>query len=122
MATILHFEDNPWVARDVKLACSKAGLKYSWLSQPPDDLLGVIIASEAKAVLTDINMPRMDGIDVVRAIRSDSRTRSLPVVVFTTMRSEGIQKEAFAAGATDVFAKDSTTPEDVVAYLASLIA
>ncbi len=122
MPTIVHLEDDPWIAREVGQACSKAGFRYIWLSEPPDTLVDTICSYKPDGVLSDINMPRTSGLVVVHALRSDPRTRSLPIMLYTTMQSDTVREQAFAAGATDFFTKYATSPEDVVAALVLLIA
>lgn len=39
-------------------------------------------------ILLDLNMPRMDGRDALRAIKNDEKLRSIPVIVFTTSKAE----------------------------------
>lgn len=119
--TIVHLEDNPWIAREVGDACSRAGMRYVWFSEPPENLAATISARRPDAILSDLNMPRMDGIKVVRVLRSDPQTLHIPIVVYTTVRSENIQKEALAAGANAVFTKYSASPEEVIRSCASLM-
>jgi len=49
-------------------------------------------------VLLDIKMPRMDGLEVLRAVRSDPKLKTLPVVVLTSSREEQDLLEAYALG------------------------
>ena len=90
--TILLVEDN---ADDVELALhafranniandiivkSDGQVALEHLSDPQQELPGL--------VLLDLNLPKLSGIDVLRSIRSNERTRFLPVVVMTTSREE----------------------------------
>ena len=51
-------------------------------------------------ILTDINMPRMDGLDLVKSLRVLPRYKIAPILVLTTESSEAIKAEGRAAGAT----------------------
>ena len=50
-------------------------------------------------VLLDLNLPKIDGLDVLRRIRADERTKSLPVVVLTSSNNENDLAGAYAGGA-----------------------
>jgi CheY-like chemotaxis protein len=58
-------------------------------------LRGDGIPSERRLVLLDLNMPRMNGIEFLRAIRADAELRSLPVVVLTTSNDERDKVDAY---------------------------
>lgn len=49
-------------------------------------------------LLLDIKMPRMDGIEVLKAIRSDNQLKMLPVVMLTSSREEPDLKKCYALG------------------------
>lgn len=51
-----------------------------------------------EVVLLDLKMPRMDGLEVLRRIRSDSRTKLLPVVVLTSSLEEQDRIESYRLG------------------------
>jgi two-component system chemotaxis response regulator CheY len=51
-------------------------------------------------VLTDHNMPRMDGLALTRSLRSQERFRTVPVLILTTESGDDIKQAGRAAGAT----------------------
>tara|TARA_R110002096_G_scaffold190345_3_gene371440 strand:+ start:769 stop:1134 length:366 start_codon:yes stop_codon:yes gene_type:complete len=51
-------------------------------------------------VITDVNMPNMNGIELVQKLRSDPRFRSTPILILTTESDDGIKQQGRAAGAT----------------------
>jgi CheY-like chemotaxis protein len=53
----------------------------------------------------DINLPRVSGIDVLRRIKADPDLRTLPVVVFSTSRSDVDVAAAYACGASSYVVK-----------------
>jgi two-component system chemotaxis sensor kinase CheA len=58
-------------------------------------------------VLTDVEMPRMDGFTLTRAIRQDPNLANLPVLIITTLDSEHHRLEGFEAGADGYIVKAS---------------
>jgi two-component system response regulator len=59
-------------------------------------------------ILVDLNMPRMDGRELVRALKSDANLRSIPVVVLTTSRAEADVAQAYDLGANSYITKPVT--------------
>lgn len=51
-------------------------------------------------VLTDLNMPKMDGIDLIRRLRATTAHKFVPIVLLTTESEAAKKQEAKAAGAT----------------------
>jgi DNA-binding response OmpR family regulator len=60
---------------------------------------------EPDIAVIDLDMPRISGVDLCRALRSDPRWVSLPIVILTALRGRGFVNEAFAAGADDFVSK-----------------
>lgn len=58
-----------------------------------------------QVVLLDINLPKMSGLDVLKALWADDRTRLLPVVMFITSREEQAVAESYASGANSYVRK-----------------
>ena len=58
-----------------------------------------------RLVLLDLRLPRVDGLEVLRALRADERTRLLPVVVLTSSREESDLVRAYDLGANSYLVK-----------------
>ncbi len=64
------------------------------------DGLARLDGSNVDLVITDLNMPEMDGISLIRAIRNRPRFRFTPVLMLTTESQEAKKRDGQAAGAT----------------------
>lgn len=71
-------------------------------------------------VLLDIKMPRLTGIEVLRAMRADPALRAIPVVMLTSSREEADLKDSYALGVNAYVVKPVTLAEylDTVRHLA----
>jgi len=65
-------------------------------------------------VLMDVKMPNLDGVEACRRIKTDERTRNIPVVLITTLSAKGDRIKGIEAGAEDFISK----PFDVAEVLA----
>ena len=78
-----------------------------------------LIAQEAPQVLiTDVEMPGMDGLSLTRALRADPRTAALPVVMITSA-DDRLRDQATDAGVTVLMGKPYTD-HDLVGHVARL--
>jgi len=68
-------------------------------------------------VLSDIEMPRMDGFDLVRNIRNDARWRDLPVIMITSRIAQKHREHALELG-VDHYLGKPYSEEDLLALLA----
>jgi two-component system chemotaxis response regulator CheY len=98
MATILAVDDSPSMRRMVAATLEDAGYEVTTAS---NGRTAVDVARNGRFdfVVTDINMPEMDGIALVRALRLMPQYRSTPVMVLTT-EGDTLKEQAKAAGAT----------------------
>jgi two-component system response regulator len=77
-------------------------------AQALDFLFGSGTPLLPKVILLDLKMPRVDGLEVLRRIRADARTRLTPVVVLTSSDEERDVRESYDLGANSYVRK----PED----------
>ena len=98
-ATILIADDSRTM-RDMVRAALEAD--HHTVVEAPDgrQALAVVEAQAADLVITDVNMPGMDGLALVRALRERERYRFTPILVLTTEHGDDIKQRGRAAGAT----------------------
>jgi two-component system chemotaxis response regulator CheY len=77
------------------------------------DALAQLGKQGVNLILTDLNMPNLDGLGLIRAVRGDAAHRLTPVVFITTESQDAKKLEAKAAGATGWIVKPFT-PEQLV--------
>jgi CheY-like chemotaxis protein len=111
-ARILLVEDSVADAKLFGIALDEAGSSSEvMLAEDGDDALRKLAAivagdiSRPDVVVLDINLPRVNGIDVLRRIKGDPELRTIPVVVFSTSRAEVDVAAAFACGASSYVVK-----------------
>jgi two-component system, response regulator len=63
------------------------------------------ITNTPKVVLLDLKLPKIDGLEVLREIKTDKRTKTIPVVMVTSSRQDNDMKTAYAFGANSYIVK-----------------
>lgn len=77
------------------------------------DALSVLDKTSVDLIITDINMPNMDGVTLVKRVRGGGAHRSVPILVLTTEGSDQKKADGRAAGATGWIVKPFT-PDKLV--------
>jgi two-component system, chemotaxis family, chemotaxis protein CheY len=99
MTRILAVDDSPSMRDMVRIALTGAGFE---VTQAADGKEALALARDAAfdLVLSDVNMPVMDGIELIRALRAESSYRHTPILMLTTESSTDRKREGKDAGAT----------------------
>lgn len=123
MSRVLVVDDSATMRKIFVKRLSEAGFGACEVTEAADgaSALGALRGSEFALVLSDVNMPGMDGLSLVRSARSDTTiSPDLPIILITT--EGGLEKveEALAAGATDYLRKPFST-EQLQGKIAALL-
>ncbi|WP_283177786.1 response regulator [Gemmobacter sp. 24YEA27] len=96
---ILAIDDSLTIRTLLRQAVENAGFACATANDGKD---GVDMFSEVDpdVVITDINMPRLDGFGVIEAIRTGTHNTRVPILVLSTESGEALKARARAAGAT----------------------
>jgi len=113
---IILIEDNPHDAELALRALKKHGLANRvQLLQDGAEALDFIFATGAfvgrginhrpKLILLDLKLPKVDGLEILRRIKEDERTRTIPVVVMTSSQEERDIVESYRLGVNSYIVK-----------------
>jgi two-component system response regulator len=63
------------------------------------------IADSPKIILLDLKMPKIDGLEVIKRIRSDARTKMIPIVMFTSSKAQSDVVKSYRLGVNSFIVK-----------------
>ena len=113
MSRILAVDDSRSMREMVAFTLTSAGFK---VAQAEDGAIALDLARKEKfgLLLVDVNMPNMDGIALIKALRGEADYKFTPMLMLTTEAAADRKQEGKAAGATGWIVKPFN-PEQLVA-------
>lgn len=117
--TIITVDDSPSVRQMVSFTLQRAGYDVVEACDGRD-ALDKLALRPAHMVIADLNMPRMDGLDLIRHLRREPQYRFVPIIMLTTENEGDKKQEGRAAGATGWIVKPFT-PEQLVAVVGKVL-
>ncbi len=97
--TILAVDDSASVRMMVSFTLQQHGYRVIE-AVDGEDGLSKLDGEQVDMVITDLNMPKMDGIGLIRGIRENPSCRYTPIIMLTTESQDARKQEGKAAGAT----------------------
>ncbi|GAB5992062.1 response regulator [Aeromonas enteropelogenes] len=96
--TILVVDDSVGIRTAISMTLSSAGFE---VIEAGDGEAALIELDQLRVhlIISDLNMPGMDGMTLLRRVKAQQTTRYLPFIMLTTEDSEQIKREGFEAGA-----------------------
>lgn len=99
MTTILIVDDSPSMRQMLAFTLKQAGFNVVDAIDGEDALLKLQHTTPA-LIITDQNMPRMDGIHFVKTLRQQDQYLKIPILILTTESGDQMKSSGRAAGAT----------------------
>lgn len=96
--TILTVDDSPSIRRMVAMTLSDAGYRVVEAVDGQDGLQKAT-SQQFDGIITDQNMPNMDGLSFIRAFRTHPSSAGVPVIVLSTESSDALKQTAREVGA-----------------------
>jgi len=121
MKKILIIEDDQLVANIYRNKFSVEGYQVEIAL---DGLAGLDMVRSFRpdAVILDLMLPKMTGVELMKKIRSEPEFERLPVIVFSNTYLTNMVQEAWKAGATKCLSKANCTPKQVIEVVRSALA
>jgi two-component system chemotaxis response regulator CheY len=94
------------------MTLSGAPVANVWTAENGIEAIRVLEDHKAHLIMTDINMPEMDGFQLIEHLKKDSRFRDIPIIVITTEGRDKYIEKAKQLGAVD-YIKKPFQPEQV---------
>ncbi len=110
---IVYVEDEPFFAGTMSRLLLEAGYP-TVLADDGEKGLSLIQKEKPDLVLLDLVLPKLDGKEVLKKLKSDPATKDIPVIVLSNLSAEADQREAEQLGAAGFFVKAMTLPSAVV--------
>lgn len=106
-------DDSSVMRKIVERSLRQAGLELTEVLEAGNgaEALGLLQAKEVDLILSDINMPVMDGLEFVRQLQALNLPRKVPVVMITTEGSESHVVQALKSGAKGYIRKPFTAEQ-----------
>jgi CheY-like chemotaxis protein len=110
MLSILIVEDNLNILENTAEMLGFSGYQI-FTEQDGDEALKIAVVKRPDLILSDIEMPEMDGWEMLQRLRVDERTASIPVIFLTAYADDTYKTRAYTEGAVGYLVKPFTNNE-----------
>lgn len=113
MAKVLIVEDDKFLAKIYKTKLEKEGIDVDFANDGVEGLKKMA-NDKPKLILLDLIMPKMDGFEVLEAMKKDSELKKIPVLILTNLGQEEDKDRGLNLGAKDFIVKSDASIQEVV--------
>lgn len=96
---VLVVDDSPTVRQQVGLALKQAGFEVVEATDGADGIAKIGADSSIGMVILDVNMPRMNGLEMLEAVKAGGNNAQLPIIMLTSEGQQSLIERAKKAGA-----------------------
>ncbi len=116
---ILLVDDSPTILNLLSLVFREQGYEVVQ-AHDGQEALQKLAGQAVDIIVTDVNMPRMDGFALISAVRANPGLTRLPIIVLST-ESDPLDREAGLTRGADLYLTKPLGPAELVAHVRSLI-
>lgn len=115
---VLIVDDSSVMRKVIERSLRQAGIELAQVVEAANgqEALTVLDGNRVDLILSDINMPIMDGLELIRQLQTVESVRGVPIIMITTEGSEGSVVQALTYGAKG-FIRKPFTPDQVKAHV-----
>jgi CheY-like chemotaxis protein len=118
---VLLVEDDKFLRRACEASLRQRGFDVVSATDGEEGLRLARETPHPEVVLLDLLMPKIPGVEVLRALKEDAATQSIPVVILSNSSRDEDKKEAILLGAVGYYVKANLSLKDLAAQVAHLI-
>ena len=111
MSTIMLVDDSATILLSISNILTKAGYAVEKAGNAAEGLAKFKSGMKVDLLITDLNMPGMNGIEFIKAVRTLPNYKFMPILFLTTESQQSKRLEAKAAGASGWLVKPATADE-----------
>jgi CheY-like chemotaxis protein len=118
---VLLVEDDRFLRRACEASLRQRGFEIATATDGEEGLWLARQTPYPDVVLLDLLMPKMSGIEVLRALKGDAATRAIPVVILSNSSRDEDKREAVQLGAVGYYVKANLSLKELAAQVSVLI-
>lgn len=110
---ILIIEDDNFLVKAYQIKFERAGFNV-FIAMDGDEGLKMAEAEKPALIVLDLMLPKMNGFEFLKKIKSDEKMKGIPVVALSNLGQRADQEKAIALGAAEYFIKTEHTLEEII--------
>ena len=120
-ARVLLVEDDKFLRRACEASLRQRGFDVTTANDGEEGLRLALAAPYADVILLDLLMPKMPGIEVLRALKAQPETRGIPVLILSNSSREDDKQQAMQLGAAGYYVKANLSLRELAVQVDQLV-